>query len=80
MQDRYVRLLLHCNNQVAFEEGYLLFKVGVSDESCEDHPGLCIDDGGGDEDEDSGAYMNGVGLVLALVVTSGVLSTLKVLE
>lgn len=41
-----VRLLIHCTNQVGFEEGYLLFQVGDTAfaQSCDDVPGLCVED------------------------------------
>ncbi|CAM9360309.1 unnamed protein product, partial [Scytosiphon promiscuus] len=44
LYNRSVRLLIHCNNQVNYEEGYVLFKVGdeAFQESCDDQPTLCV--------------------------------------
>lgn len=43
LYNRMVRLLIHCNNQVAYEEGYLLFYVGDAEfaQSCSEFPELC---------------------------------------
>ena len=54
LYNRVVRLLIHCNNAVAFEEGYLLFYVGDAEfaQSCAEFPELCTGDG---VDSNSGA-------------------------
>ena len=82
LQNRYVRLFIQCNNQDALEEGYLLFKIGASDESCQDHPGLCVGEGLGDDDDDeNGACDHAFGLGWALVVvSSAVVAVLTVHE
>lgn len=59
---------------MALEEGHVLFKVGALDESCQDHPGLCVYDSLDDDDDvdENGAYIHGFSLVWALVVSLGV--------
>lgn len=54
LYNRSVRLLIHCNNQVNYEEGYVLFKVGdeAFQESCVDQPTLCVGSESGDDDGD----------------------------
>lgn len=53
MYNRVVRLLIHCNNAAAYEEGYLLFYVGDAEfaQSCAEFPELCasygVDSSGG---------------------------------
>lgn len=82
LYNRYVRLLIHCSNQVNHEDGYLIFKVGdqAFDESCEDHSGLCVDDGP-DDDTDSGVRCEaGVGVAYVLAFVVGLLSLFLVLD
>ncbi|CAN0261324.1 unnamed protein product [Ectocarpus sp. 12 AP-2014] len=82
LHNRYVRLLIHCSNQVNHEDGYLIFKVGGQDfdESCDDHWGLCVDDGP-DDDTDSGVRCETcIGLAYVLTFVVGMLSLLLVLD
>lgn len=65
---------------MALEEGYVLLKVGALDESCQDHPGLCVYDSLDDDDEQNGAYVHGFGLVWAVILSSGGVSTFMVFE
>lgn len=50
LYNRIVRLLIHCNNEVNFEEGYLLFTVGDFDFSrtCANYPDICAGSAFGD--------------------------------
>lgn len=79
-----MRLLIHCNNAVNFEEGYLLFKVGNTSfgSTCESFSDLCVED---DPDNSSAAAklhglsvhgLSGVVMATATVYVSVVVAAL----
>ncbi|CAM9231177.1 unnamed protein product [Hapterophycus canaliculatus] len=84
LYNRSVRLLIHCNNQVNHEEGYVLFKVGdeAFQESCGDQPTLCVSSEVGDDGEggtNGGSHRQtglGIKLTSILAITTVALSAL----
>lgn len=74
-----MRLLIHCNNAVNFEEGYLLFKVGDTSfgSTCESFSDLCVED---DPDNSSAAAelhgSSGIVMATATVYASVVMAAL----